>query len=56
MYLVIKMKHHIYTSKQTFEKYADLLQSSNCKNPHYVLMKDFNRFITNKTKLGKQFC
>ena len=48
--------YHIYTSKQTFEKYADLLQSSNCKNSHYVLMKDFNRFITNKTKLRKQFC
>ena len=24
------------------------------RNPHYVLIKDFNRFMTNKTKHGKK--
>ena len=35
--------------KTAFEKHVDLLQLSNSKNYH-VLIKDFNRFMTNKTK------
>ena len=40
----------IYVSKQTFEKHVDLLVLSNSKNSQYVLIKDFNRFMTNKAK------
>ena len=40
----------IYTSKQTFEKHLDLLLLSNSKNFHYVLIRNFNRFMANKTK------
>ena len=52
--------YHIYTSNQTFEIHVDLLLLllSNSKNYHYVLIKDFNGFMTNKTKhRGKNhFC
>ena len=41
-----KTSYHIYTSKQTFEKLVNLLLSLNSKKPHYVLIKDFYRFIT----------
>ena len=53
-----KTAHCIYTSKQTFEIHVDLSQLSNLKNSHYVLIKDFNRFMTNKTKYydEKHFC
>ena len=44
----------IYTSKETFEKHVDLLLLSNSKNSHYVLIKDFNRFMTSKTMLLAQ--
>ena len=57
MYLTMKMKHHTYlTSTQYFEKHVDLLKLSNSVNSHYVLMKDFNRFMTNETKhFGKKY-
>ena len=42
--------YHVYTSRQTFEKHIDLLLLSNSKNLHYDLIKDFNRFMTKKTK------
>ena len=50
--------YRIYTSKQTFEKHVDLLLLSDCKNSHFVLITDFNRFMTNKTKhhSKKHFC
>ena len=38
------------TSTQTFEKQVDLLLILDAKSQHYILIKDFNRFITNKTK------
>ena len=44
-----KTPYHIYTSKQTFGKDDDFLLLSSSKNPHCVLIKDFDRFITNKT-------
>ena len=49
----------IYTSKQTFKKHVDLLLLSNSKNSHCVLIKDVNRFMTNKARLDrkkKHFC
>ena len=50
-----KKPYCIYTSKQTFEKHSYLLLITNENNLHYVLIKDFNRFITNKTNhhIGK---
>ena len=45
-----KTPYLTYTSKQIFEKHVDLLLLSNSKSSHYVLIKDFNRFMTNKTK------
>ena len=48
----------IYISKQTFENHVGFILLSSFKNCHYVLIKDFNRFITNKTKdrSKKHFC
>ena len=43
MCLIMKVKHD-------FEKHVDLLQLSNSKNSEYILIKNFNRFMTNKTK------
>ena len=43
-----KTLYRIYTSKQTFEKHIDLLLISNVKKLYHVLIKDFNRFTTNK--------
>ena len=53
-----KTAYHVYTPKQAFEKKVDLLLLSNVRNLHYVLMKDFNRFMTKKTKWHgkKAFC
>ena len=47
---------YIYTLKQTFAKHVDLLLLPDSKNSHYVLMKDFDRFINNKANhLGKKY-
>ena len=50
--------YHIHALKQTFEKYVNLSLLSNPKNYHHVLIKDFNKFMTNKTKHHgkKHFC
>ena len=59
MYLVMKIKPcHIYISKQNFEKHFDLLLSLNSKSSPYVLIKDFDRSMINKTNhYGKKhFC
>ena len=45
-----KIPYRIYTSKQTFGKHVDLLLLSNFKKCHCVLIKVFNRFVTNKAK------
>ena len=45
-----KTPYRIYTSKQTFEKHIDLFLLWNFKNFHYVLIKDFGSFRTNKAK------
>ena len=56
--LVLKIKYHttFILQKQTFEKYVDLLLISNNKNYYYVLIKDFNRFMANKTKHQGKKC
>lgn len=53
-----EMSYHIYSPKQSFEKHVNLLLLSNYKNSHYVLIEDFDRFMTNKTKHNdkKYFC
>ena len=40
----------IYTSKETLEKHVDLLLLSNSKNSHYIFIKDFDTFVSNKNK------
>lgn len=45
-----KKQHCIYTSKQTFEKHADLLLLFNTKNFCYALIKDFIRFMIQKQR------
>ena len=51
-----KTPYYIYTSKQTFEKHADLILLSNSKNFCYIWVKDFDRFMTDKTKHHCQYC
>ena len=40
----------IYVSKQNNEKVRNLLLISDGEKQHYVLIKDFNRMMYNKTK------
>ena len=59
--LILKVQNFLFrkkTKKKTFEKYVDLLLLTNCKISYYVFIKDFNRFITKKTKhrCEKHFC
>lgn len=42
-----KTLYYIYTSKITFKNHVGLM---NTKNLHYFLIKEFNRFMNNKTK------
>ena len=51
MYLY-EISYCIYTSKQTFEKHVELLLLPDSGNFHYFLIKDFIRFMTNKTSIG----
>ena len=54
-YLVTKIKKYVLYlfSKHIFGKHFDL--DARCKQMFYVLIKDFNRFMTNKSKHhGKQ--
>ena len=39
-----------FTSKKTFEKHVDVFLISDAEKFHNVLIKFFNRFMTNKTK------
>ena len=60
MYLDMKIKkpYPIYTSKEKFEDHMELLLITENENKHYVLMKDFDRFMFNQTKHKnkKHFC
>ena len=48
----------IYVSDQKLEDSVDLLLLNDDDNPHYVYIKDFNRFMFHKTnnKNKKLFC
>ena len=41
---------YVYLQEKTFERHVDLLLLSNTENSHYLLIKDFNRFMLYKTK------
>ena len=53
-----KQPYPIYVSKEKFEDHMELLLITEDKNKHYVLIKDFNRFMFNQTKHEgkKHFC
>ena len=44
------LAYPVYVSHQKFEYCMDLLLISNENESHYVYIKDFNRFMCNKTK------
>ena len=44
------LTYPIYVSNQKFKDCMDLLLTSNENKSHYVYIKDFNRFMCNKTK------
>ena len=52
------LTYPVYISEQIFENCMDLLLITNENNSHYVYIKDFNRFMCNKTKnkTRKYFC
>jgi len=53
-----KQKFPIYISKEKFDDHLNLLLITENENKHYVLIKDFNRFMFNQTKHknSKHFC
>ena len=44
------LNYAVYVSNQKFHNFMDLLLISNKNKSHYVYIKDFNRFVCNKTK------
>ena len=53
-----KLTYPVYLSDQKYEDYLDLLLISDEFKSHYVYIKDFDRFMFNKTKSKKRkhFC
>ena len=53
-----KQPYPIYISKEKYEKHMELLLITEDENKHYVLIKDFNRFMRHQTKHNerKHFC
>ena len=53
-----KKPYPIYISKEKYEDHMELLLTTENKNKHYTLIKDFNRFMFNQTqhKEKKHFC
>ena len=53
-----KQPYPIYVSKEKYEDHLELLLVTEKENKHYVLIKDFNRFMYNQTKHEhrKHFC
>jgi len=45
-----KQKFPIYISKEKFNDHLNLLLTSNEEKQHYMLIKDFNRFMFDQTK------
>ena len=54
----LKQPYPIYVSKEKYQDHMELLLITKGENKHYVLMKDFNKFMYNQTKHGnrKHFC
>ena len=48
--ICINVTYSVYVSDQKFGDYMDLLLISDENKSHYVYIKDFNRFLCNKTK------
>ena len=53
-----KQPYPIFVSKEKYDRQMNLLLITEDKNKHYVLIKDFNRFMYNQTKHKerKHFC
>ena len=53
-----KQPYPIYISKEKFKDHMELLLITKDENKHYVLIKDFNKFMYNQTKHKekKHFC
>ena len=53
-----KQPYPIYVSKEKYEDHMELLLITKDENKHYVLIKDFNKFMYNQTKHKerKHFC
>ena len=53
-----KQKFPIYISKEKYQDHMELLLITEGENQHYVLIKDFNKFMFNQTKHEhrKYFC
>ena len=53
-----KQPYPIYVSKEKFKDHMELLLITENENKHYVLIKDFNKFMHNQTKHDgrKHFC
>ena len=53
-----KQPYPIYISKEKYEDHMELLLITKDENKHYVLIKDFNKFMYNQTKHHdrKYFC
>ena len=53
-----KQPYPIYVSKEKYEDHMELLLVTEKENKHYVLIKNFNRFMYNQTKHEhrKHFC
>ena len=54
----LKQPYPIYVSKEKYQDHMELLLITKGENKHYVLMKDFNKFMYNQTKHEhrKHFC
>ena len=50
------LTYPIYVSNQKFKDCMDLLLISNQNKSHYLYIKDFNRFMCNKTKNKNKKC
>ena len=49
-----KLTYPIYISNQKFENSMDLLLFKNENKSHYMYIKDFDRFMSHKTKNKKK--
>ena len=54
----LKQPYPLYVSKEQYEDHMELLLITKDENKHYVLIKDFNKFMFNQTKHKnkKHFC